>query len=269
MTRASSEKQTAEDLRPPTRVQGRDAAAQLDPDAAWLAVLRRVSAARKKLGCERNGAWFRGHANRDWPLLPTLLRYPHGPQKEQNLYYQFVSRAGPLIAQQTSSWEVLSQMRHHGVPTRLLDWTESLAVAVHFALSGSTNLPCVWVLNPYQLTKLSLGKHWILNMELDERHRYDHAFVRYENEWPYRLPVAVDSPWRNRRLAAQSGYFTLHGTDARPLEQQCRKLVVKVEIPENAVAGCRRFVQHAGINEFSLFPDLDGLARWLKSKYDF
>ena len=158
-------------------------------------------------------------------------------------------------------------MQHHGVATRLLDWTESLAVALFFALRKPYTQPCIWIMNPYKLNKISLGEHWILNLELDARLHYDKAFAIGLDPWPYKLPVAIDSVWRDSRLMAQKGFFTLHGTDSRPLNEQKRSLFIKIEIPLSAVHGFERFIEHSGINEYTLFPDLDGLSRWLNMKY--
>jgi hypothetical protein len=160
-------------------------------------------------------------------------------------------------------------MRHHGVPTRLLDWTESLAVAIYFALSGSVNKPCIWLLNPYKLNNKSLNELWVLNLELEDKLHYDKAFIRNETNWPYELPVAIDSLWRNLRLNAQRGFFTLHGTNPRPLNKQAPTRVKRVMIPQEAIDDCRQFLKESGVNEFSLFPDLDGLARWLSSLFGF
>lgn len=232
----------------------------------WQEFISRIDKARKRLGCERTGAWFRGHGDRSWQLSPTLLRATNGLDREQNLYYQFISRGGPLVASGSSSWEILSSMRHHGVATRLLDWSESLAVAIFFATRNPKN-PCIWVTNPYKLNKKTLGHHWVLNLELDARLHYDKSFVLKSEPWPYDLPVAVDSPWRNNRLSAQKGYFTLHGNDSRALDLQQKDIAIPVDIPKDALVDCEQFLESSGVNEYTLFPDLDGLARWLNYRY--
>ncbi len=236
------------------------------PEKSWTEFNNKIAKARKRLGCERSGAWYRGHGDNSWSLLPTLLRSKAGIEKEQNLYYQYISRGGSLIETGASSWEILSSMRHHGVATRLLDWTESFAVALAFALK-SHKKPCIWITNPYRLNKYSLGGNWVLNLELDAKLHYDRSFILPNEEWPYEMPVAIDSPWRNTRLSAQKGYFTLHGKDNRPLNVQKKEIAIKVDIPLKALPRCYHFLEKSGVNEFTLFPDLDGLARWLNEKY--
>jgi FRG domain len=77
-------------------------------------------------------AWYRGLANSEYELLPTLHRtfLPEKippekiRQREKNLFSRFQMQAGELIPRGLeSSWEILSVMQHYGVPTRVMDWS--------------------------------------------------------------------------------------------------------------------------------------------------
>ena len=133
---------------------------------AWAKFLRTVDQKRKELRLkEGEECFFRGHSECTWDLAPTLLRHcnergRNSPTEirdlEAALYFEFRARARELH-DQSSEWDILFSMRHHGVATRLLDWTETLGVAVFFALRDATETsrPCVWLLNPYALNEMS------------------------------------------------------------------------------------------------------------------
>ena len=80
--------------------------------------------------------WFRGHANAAWTLVPSLYRPPYKLEHEPTLMTRFKQNALPLLNfRPGTSWEWMFLMRHHGCPTRLLDWTESPLVAFTLPLT--------------------------------------------------------------------------------------------------------------------------------------
>jgi hypothetical protein len=94
--------------------------------------------------------WYRGHAKSDWRLLPSLARNPQNLEKESDLISRFKQNAALLLPNlPNSEWEWLCIMQHHGVPTRLLDWTESPLIGLYFAVdSCDENDGALWVLKP-------------------------------------------------------------------------------------------------------------------------
>lgn len=225
--------------------------------------------------------FYRGHADATWPLQPTLLR--HAERKnwdweklrdvEADLYWEFSSRARDLHGRNLSDWDVLFYMREHGVATRLLDWSETLAVALHFALGGSSNgtAPCIWLLNAYALNEKSwelrdLLAPQYLSSANDDEDEYSDIMSGYATDFGWDKPVALYPMRRNERLHVQRGYFTIHGTDRRPLDVSAKKCVERVDILPAEISVLRRFLDRAGIDEFTLFPDLDTLGRYLHHK---
>jgi hypothetical protein len=261
---------------------------------SWMQFLAKVDSVKMKMGFLKNEeCFYRGHAKASYVLLPGLYRGIKMTSKvipdwlwytESDLFYEFRSKARSLHQQLFSDWDILFFMQHHGVRTRLLDWTDSLGVAVYFALldykAGQTELPCVWVLNPYKFNEAFHGTRdlWdpmLLNFyeEYNTKGESYEDFMLYENTgsiFPWDEPIALYPVRKADRLSTQNGYFTIQGNDSRPVDRivgKRKNILEKVHIPEEAIPGAIEFLSHAGINQFSLFPDLDGLSRYLNYKY--
>jgi len=219
--------------------------------------------------------WFRGHCRSEWTLLPTLARVPMDGNaryafgdrstREANIYYEFVTRAGEMLPGSNDSWATLFIMQHHGLPTRLLDWTDTLGVAIYFAVRGATSDAAIWLLDPYELNKKGLGKAALIHP-----HKLDASYEDYfiENRAKPPTPAVAISPLRHDpRVSSQRSGFTLHKTLDAPLEELHEQAVRKITIPAAALTGARRFLNVARISEFSLFRDLDSLAKEIYSDY--
>lgn len=95
----------------------------------WSKFLGAVKAANAALG-DPDLVWYRGHPDVDHYLLASLLRYKNGLEKEHYLFNTFQKFSDRIFKRRASEWETLFEMQHYGVPTRLLDWTESFGRAV-------------------------------------------------------------------------------------------------------------------------------------------
>lgn len=179
---------------------------------------------------------------------------------EINVFYDFVSNAKPLMdTKKLRPIETLFEMRHAGIPTRLLDWTTTFGVALHFALDCKTADPCIWILEPDTLNRKSIGDDLLV---LSDAVDYDEGSVRYNGK-ELTLPLAIFPSMQSPRIFAQKGHFTIHGTVEEPLEALCPECITKIPIPKDAVKDARDFLILAGINDYSIFPDVDGLAKFL------
>ena len=99
----------------------------------WPEFLEHVSQAREELGSP-DLIWYRGVSRADYKLVPSLLRVPNGLSKEQVLFNEYQRSAARFIATRSNDWESLFDMQHYGIPTRLLDWSDVLGIAIAFAL---------------------------------------------------------------------------------------------------------------------------------------
>lgn len=219
--------------------------------------------------------FFRGHGRTSFKLVPTLLRQSdsghwHTSADESNLYYEFRARAGALLPPGASSWDILFLMQHHGVPTRLLDWTENLGAALYFALTAAQDEIDIWMLDPYALNEVTFWKGHatttIVEVDVDIPHQYADYFLEERQPVPWDGAVAIYPRRQHARLASQSGAFTLH-KDITALEDTGLPGLTRFTLAREGLSDARQLLKLLGWNDFSLFPDLDGLSRLLKRRF--
>lgn len=213
---------------------------------------------------------YRGHSRSSFQLVPGLLRtkansiLAHWSAKENVLLRDFQKQAAPLLSTQPRDileWLALAQ--HHGLPTRLLDWTTSGLVALYFALEPHARErieedAVIWRLNPK--TELA-DPGGFENIEAWQcAHSGDDDF-----DCALYFP-----PHHSPRITSQQGCFTVHNlplgwNEFVPLEQRDRKNfeIEKFVIPNQYCTRVWMELFLVGINHYSLFPDLDGLAHKL------
>jgi hypothetical protein len=167
-----------------------------------------------------------------------------------------------------SAWETLFDMQHYYIPTRLLDWTEVLGVAIFFAMLKDFGTdPCVYVLDPKALNEAATGNSEIKRRDSKD---FDYKKVYWDHDAAIlpSKPIAMEPPFQNTRLLAQRGKFTIHNDSPLPLDDQCEDCVKKVILPRSARSGAREFLTHANLNQFSMFPDMVGLAPFIRTELE-
>ena len=124
---------------------------------------------------EHNIVWFRGHGNQSYHLMPSLFRdgattlgnsvygkiSNHKIREQQRLQQYHAKNYHFIKNDNLNHLEMLGIAQHHGVHTRLLDWSTSAIHSLLFALEGflalgkakNVNIPCVWVLFPQIMNK--------------------------------------------------------------------------------------------------------------------
>lgn len=231
----------------------------------WNKFLNKVKQTRAQLG---NPAvvWYRGHSDFTWGLNPSLARIPNGPVKEQDAFTQFKRASSHVSLKGESDWEILFNMQHYGIPTRLLDWTSVLGIAVAFAIVDdpqNTHNSAIYILDPLALNKLS-KRDKIINITPGED--FDYKKIYWHNiPFPASLPIAIDPITQNDRQFAQKGKFTIHGDSQPSLETIHPNVVKKLILPASAKAEAREFIEYASLNDFSIYPDIVGMSRYIRT----
>lgn len=222
----------------------------------------------------RGPTWYRGHADAAWKLMPHYDRLKK-PLEEQELLNRFRQNANLLLNHAPAGpfdfgWMFL--MQHYGVPTRLLDWTESPLVALYFAVHNDDSRlrksdGAVWMLYPLALNKHSIqtkayipsfDDEWLSNYSVEQYAKKKDNGI---------LPIAAIATRNNPRIQAQLGVFTIGHIKKVPIEEVEDGLhCVKFIIPSNAKDHLRKELRILGLSLFQVFPELSSIGTYLRAE---
>jgi hypothetical protein len=218
--------------------------------------------------------WFRGHSDYSWKLLPGVWRN-YSKEKESYMTREFLFKARTRTENFPSTsdnpgW--LSLMQHHGLPTRLLDWSKSALIALYFAVydyhrhskNPSNKDACLWLINPVELNGY-FGKEK-LEYSLDTnlaKELIDQAF--YTDRKQNLGVLAVSAIESHRRMIMQQSAYTIH-SESRPLEELDNndRWLKRIRIPQSVLPEIAYELEILGIKLSSIYPDLDNLAKEIK-----
>jgi hypothetical protein len=201
----------------------------------------------------RSGRWvFRGVSRVGFDLRPKVGRAGVETRNERRMFEFFCRDAVlHLTDPPTSEWDLLALAQHHGLPTRLLDWTENPLVAAFFACRSNSS---------------SDGAIYVAQVR-DDIQPFEGSPFTIKEVRRFR-PKCV-----TRRIAAQRGLFTVHPNPAVPLVLGDHGTVIvrRAAVPEQFKAKLLWNLSRYEVNQRSLFPDLDGLSghiTWMFSGSD-
>ncbi len=158
---------------------------------------------------DKGTVWYRGQSSAEWPLLPGYMRLG-APPSEATLLMRFKQNAAMLIeTTPRESFDWLFLMQHFGVPTRLLDWSESPLVGLYFAVENIENDGALWLLHPSVLNKNANINNrdeegYIPSFEEEELKGYSVESLS-QNRRTQLFPVATIATRNNSRIQAQLG----------------------------------------------------------------
>jgi hypothetical protein len=241
---------------------------------SWNPTLRR----------HRSTCLFRGIGWQHFELRTSLARLG-GPywDLEYHLLRSFRKYAHREVVPFDDDWNWIALGQHHGLPTRLLDWTHSPFVAMHFAtaeLASYGSDGAIIVIDYYAAARLlpqrllsileETGTH-VFTTELLRRYAtnladFDTINAMHDGEFA----LFFEPPSLNERLTNQFAVFSMASSARLDLDawlaghpEVARKLIIRAELKWEI----RDKLDQANITERVLFPGLDGLSRWLARHY--
>jgi hypothetical protein len=225
---------------------------------------------------------FRGVSSAHHAMSSSLSRLTDGADTarlEMALLRNFRKYARTEAQPTESIWDWLALGQHFGLPTRLLDWTYSPLVALHFATESPAEFDldgAVWCVNFVEANKQLPGRlrqilddegSETLTVEMLSRFRTLRAFDSLA-----RVPflVFMEPPAIDRRILNQFALFSLMSSPTASMDDWLRRnprLCRRVVVPARLKWEIRDKLDQANVNERILFPGLDGLSRWLARYY--
>jgi len=142
--------------------------------------------------------------------------------------------------------KVLTIGQHYGLPTRLLDWTENILVAIYFAIEGNNESDRrIYIYD----TKRIIGIEEVFSDKLTLIHKY----------YP---------PIIHKRIISQSSLFTVYRYPYIDMREHVKdgkdQIFAEIQIPYKNVVGIRGELSKLGINGKSIWPDIDGVVKYIE-----
>ncbi len=239
-----------------------------------------------KTGRRRDSGIYRGDGDARWPLLTSLDKLggagsPHSKAElEEHILRNFIRYSRPYFSTPpVNDWEVLVAAQHHGLPTRLLDWTYSPLVAAHFAtLAGNPVADrVVWRLDWKSMHRFfGLSELALLIQDLEGILGPDRPMTPWalfgRAAHAKQLACMIEPPSLSPRIVAQSATFTLCSDKRVPFDRFLEghglgSALTKFIIPAGEAARFRDQLDLVSVDERRLFPDLDGVAAEMRRYY--
>jgi hypothetical protein len=246
-------------------------------------------------GNRKGHLWYRGCGKVSYKLKPSLYRHKGSKtiedfmSLEKLVLARFQQRSIPFHSRSLSDpWEWLFLMQHYGVPTRLLDWSESPLMALFFAVTsarhslGSRGRPVfngdasIWILDPAQWNKRAVDLRSFVGSVLTTDDPNTGAYKPVGDISTMKpFPIAIFGAHNSQRIVAQRGVFVCFGKDTRPMEVVYERerfpvdSLMRVVVKRERLPHMHEALRRHGLTDSVAFPDLDGLAREIKREFSF
>jgi len=233
--------------------------------------------------------WFRGHSRTFGDLQPKIYRPEYSKVHEITIYNKFKSSAPAFYdncpeVDDEARWMFL--MQHHGLPTRLLDWTKSILIALMFCvkdevdwdkdgelcildttvLSRKSNFEGVPIIHTNSLCKYHFNE-WVYE-DMVAIERYSKIFKLVNRGFKIRStpvdPLPIEPIIGFQRMQNQQSVFTIHPIKSKGMKWFADENIAKCyKVPKGIKIELHNQLTGLGVSESTLFPSLDGLSQSL------
>ena len=241
---------------------------------------------REDLDRYRNSYLYRGMPNSAYRMETSLHRNCKHLQKqlEPAILENFAKYAvigDPTIAE--SVWKQMILGQHYGLPTRLLDWTHSALVGLHFAtaednLAKMEEHDCmVWRIDMNEMhTLLPERYRTIVNrmqstiFSVDMLQEAAQSLEEYDSDMGEDAMIIIEPPSINQRIVNQYSFFSLVPMQITNIEKfldEKTDNTVKYTIKADLRWRVRDMLDQLNMSERIVYPGLDGLSKWIARHY--
>lgn len=236
---------------------------------------------KEQIGRFRSSFAFRGMGSADYNLRTSLARLGGRTEElEGHILRNFRKYASREAVPGDSIWNWMAVAQHHGLPTRLLDWTYSPYVALHFMTEDIEDYDLDGVVWCVEYTRTNqLLPDMLRSILADEGsdaftaemlRRAAGSLREFDRLAATEFVVFFEPPSLDDRIVNQSALFSLMANPTSRLDcwlenhaDVFRRLIVPAELKWEI----RDKLDQANINERVLYPGLDGLSRYLRRYY--
>ncbi len=221
---------------------------------------------------------YRGLDRAQYNLVTSLMRIEN-TKMEPHLLRNFKKYARSVLKDQKNDWELLSVAQHYGLPTRLLDWSFSPYVALHFATSdinAYSDAGAVWCLDMLKVNELlphefkeqlEGNKSYVFTVDLLQNACKEFEEFDSKKGSGDDFVICLEPPSLDERIVNQYAMFTVMTNRDRSIDDWLRQhpnLYKKIIIPAELKLEVRDKLDQANINERMIYPGLQGISAWLK-----
>lgn len=234
-------------------------------------------------GRNRGTNLYRGMPNSEYKLLTSLQRNcgSKSKQLEEKLLANFKKyTSAELEVDQDNIWALMTLGQHHGLPTRLLDWTHSPLVALSFAtLEESSQLnkhdSVLWKIDYSSIhDNLPVEFQSCLKdsriFSIDSLSTVVNTLSDYDKLVESKAMVIIEPPSLDPRIVNQYAFFSIIPSGVSDIEDFLDKhtdKTVKYIIDKKLKWRIRDFLDEVNISERTIYPGLDGICKWLARHY--